>query len=139
MKHFRSTIKKIIPLLLLILIIGLILSRIYSPDPDISPEITIHASDASKHRGKLAEVCGVVASARIVQEISGEPTFINLEKPYPEQQFTAVIWGEHRDAWKISPEELYLNRAVCITGTIRFHEDVPQIIVTTPEQIRFQQ
>jgi len=50
--------------------------------PDISP------AEAAKHIGEKATVCGVVASARYASRSKGQPTFLNLDKPYPNQIFT---------------------------------------------------
>lgn len=38
-------------------------------------------------------MCGVVASTKHVSTSKGRPTFLNLDKPYPDQPFTVVIWA----------------------------------------------
>ena len=55
----------------------------------ISAEHTISAAEASKHVGEKATVCGVVASASYASRTKGQPTFLNLDKPYPDAIFTA--------------------------------------------------
>ncbi|MCC5914706.1 MAG: hypothetical protein JJU46_10055 [Balneolaceae bacterium] len=137
MKRFRKSLKIMLPVVALIMVLGLILSRVYTPEPSQEePEATISATEAAEHTGKTMEVCGDVASADFIPSISGEPTFINFERPHPDQLFTAVIWGNNRSRWRSAPEELYINRTVCVTGRIEMHEGLPQIEATHPEQFR---
>jgi hypothetical protein len=49
------------------------------------------AAEAKDHFGESATVCGEVASTRYVASSKGQPTFLNLDKPYPNQIFTVVI------------------------------------------------
>ena len=37
-----------------------------------------------------------VASAHYAERSKGQPTFINLDKPYPNAPFTVLIWGSDR-------------------------------------------
>ena len=127
------------PVLALVMVAGLILSRVYQPGSrEAEPELRITAFDASDHIGERAEVCGIVESADFRPSIGGEPTFLNLGRPYPDQPFTAVIWGEDRGRWPVPPEERYLTRRICVTGIIREHRGTPQIRVREPRQIREQ-
>lgn len=41
-------------------------------------------------------VCAQVVSTRYGDSSKGQPTFINLDKPYPNQIFTVVIWVGNR-------------------------------------------
>jgi len=52
---------------------------------------TVSAADAASHVGETATVCGTVASAKYSAQSRGSPTFLNLDKAYPNQVFTAVI------------------------------------------------
>jgi hypothetical protein len=52
------------------------------------------AAEAKDHIGKKLIVCGTVVSARHATRSRGQPTFLNLDKPYPNQIFTVVIWGQ---------------------------------------------
>ena len=62
----------------------------------------ISATDAKNHVGEKATVCGRVASARYAMKSSGSPTFIDLDRAYPPQIFTIVIWGGDRRKFGIS-------------------------------------
>jgi len=54
---------------------------------------TITPQDAVKFICQQKTVCGTVASAHFAARSKGQPTFINLDKPYPNQIFTVLIWG----------------------------------------------
>lgn len=55
---------------------------------------SISASEASQHVGQHATVCGEIAGEHTATSSRGTPTFINLDKPYPHQVFTLLIWGK---------------------------------------------
>lgn len=121
---------------MILLVAGLILSRVYNPVAPYAPEVTIPASEAADYTGRRAEVCGRVASASYMPRIRGEPTFVNLGRAHPDQDFTILIWGVNRAKWSVPPERYYLDSEICVTGMIRMHEGTPQIEATSPEQIK---
>ena len=57
------------------------------------PAEPLPAGDAKNHIGERATVCGKVASERTALGSRGQPNFINLDAPYPNQVFTILIWG----------------------------------------------
>jgi len=89
----------------------------------------ITAEDARDHVGEKVVVCGKVASEHFAATTKGQPTFINLDQPYPHQIFTIVIWGSDRPAFSEIPSKL------CVTGTISLSKGVPEIIARSPSQI----
>lgn len=95
----------------------------------------IPAASAADHVGERGTVCGQVASTRYVPSANGEPTFLNLGRPYPDQFVTALIWGEHRPRFDRPPEEHSRGRRICVTGRIDDYRGVPQIVVRRPRQI----
>lgn len=99
---------------------------------------TIAAKEAANHVGKHGTVCGTVASARFASRSRGQPTFLNLDRPYPNHIFTIVIWGSDRLKFNDAPETHYQQKAVCVTGTINAYRGRPQIIAKNPDQIRLQ-
>ena len=52
----------------------------------------ITAGEAKQHIGRSATVCGQVMSPRYAASSRGQPTFLNLDRAYPNQEFTFVIW-----------------------------------------------
>ena len=96
---------------------------------------SIAASEASNYVGSRKTVCGQVASATFAANDSGQPTFLNLDRPYPDQLFTIVIWGRNRDRFAEPPEILYGGIEVCVSGLISQHQGQPQIEVASPAQM----
>lgn len=92
------------------------------------------AAQAAQHVGERATVCGNVASAHYASGSEGQPTFINLDKPYPDQLFTVVVWGDYRTRFA-SPPETWHGR-LCVTGTIKAYHGEPEIDITDPSQVR---
>lgn len=62
-----------------------LLSIPYAEENYITPE------EAYKYIGETKTVCGTVASATYAVRSRGKPTFLNLNKPYPNLVFTLVI------------------------------------------------
>jgi hypothetical protein len=86
---------------------------------------TISAAQAAKHVGERETVCGTIASEHTASSSRGTPTFINLEKPYPEQIFTVLVWGDDR----ANVGRLPRSGRVCATGTITEYHGSPEIVV----------
>jgi DNA/RNA endonuclease YhcR with UshA esterase domain len=89
--------------------------------------------EAARHVGENATVCGVVASATYASRLNAQPTFLNLGKPYPDQVFTAVIFGKDRS--KFGTPETLRGKQVCVMGEIRLYHGKPEIILTDPKQL----
>jgi len=96
----------------------------------------ISASDASKYVGQKKTVCGKIASTKYLSSNSRQPTFLNLDKAYPDQIFTIVIWGSDRKNFPKPPETAYADQKLCVTGTITNYKDKPEIVVNSPGQIQ---
>jgi len=97
---------------------------------------TVTAREAAEHVGERVTVCGKVATVTFAERVRGRPTFINLDKPYPNQIFTAVIWGEDRGKFATPPEIAFQEKRICVTGTVKLYRRRPEIIVRDPSQIR---
>ncbi len=61
-------------------------------------------SEAARYAGKKATVCGQVTSTNYAEDSKGRPTYLNLDRAYPNQKFNAVIPGENRDKFSKPPE-----------------------------------
>jgi len=96
----------------------------------------LSAQEAQSHVGEDACVCGVVASARYVQT-GRQPTFLNLDKPYPNQIFAAVVWGSDRSKFG-EPEKALEGKRICVTGAIELYRGKPEIILHDPAQLTTQ-
>lgn len=95
----------------------------------------ITPTEAEAHVGKQRTVCGRVASTTFVMQSRGQPTFLNLDRPYPNHIFTVVIWEQIRPKFQTPPENFYRGKQICVTGLISTYRGVPQIVVDEPSQI----
>jgi hypothetical protein len=95
---------------------------------------SIAPADAVNHVGQRARVCGKVVSSKYAQSSRRSPTFLNLDKPYPNQALTAVIWGDARPRFKTVPE-LLQDHSICVTGTITLYKGRAEMEVSDPGQI----
>ena len=73
---------------------------------------SISAREAKDHVGQKATVCGKVASANYAVKSPGSPTFLNLDRAYPHQVFTIVIWGGDRSKFG-DPEVSFAKKDMC--------------------------
>ena len=89
---------------------------------------------AKNHVGESATVCGLVVSTKYLESKRRSPTLLDLDKPYPNQPFTIVIWGADRAKFG-KPEDSYANRQACVTGTITEFRGTPEIVAKDPAQI----
>jgi DNA/RNA endonuclease YhcR with UshA esterase domain len=113
----------------------LVLLCLTSPFLRAQPHIT--AAEAKNHIGERATVCGNVVSTRYAARSKGNPTFLNLDEPYPRQVFTILIWGSDRSKFG-DPEARYGNKRVCVTGLIKDYKGVPEVVAEQPSQIEIQ-
>ncbi len=95
------------------------------------------ATEAASHIGERATVCGHVASTRYASSSKSQPTFLNLDKPYPNAIFTVVIWNDDRSKFG-NPEATYRDANVCVNGTISKYRGQPEVVVHEPSQIQKQ-
>jgi hypothetical protein len=108
--------------------LGLLLS------PTVAYAANISAQDAPKHVGETGTICGTVASANFAEKAPGKPTFLDMEKPYPNETFTVLIWGSDRTRFG-APERTFLQKQVCATGQIQLYRGRPQVIIHDPDQL----
>jgi DNA/RNA endonuclease YhcR with UshA esterase domain len=92
---------------------------------------------AKNHIWDNATVCGLVVSTEFVESDERSPTFLDLDHPRPDQPFTIVIWGDHREKFG-TPDVTLANKRVCVTGMIQDFRGTPEIVATDPSQIRLQ-
>src|ERR1700732_1670889 len=95
----------------------------------------VSPSEAKDHVGEVATVCGDVVSTHYAPSTKGQPTFLNLDKPYPNPVFTILIWGSNRSKFA-APENNYKGKRVCATGKITEYRGSPEIVADNPGQIK---
>jgi hypothetical protein len=95
---------------------------------------SLNPEEAASHVGENATVCGLVASARYAAQATAAPTFLDFGKPYPNQIFTAIIFGSDRAKFG-APEISLREKQVCVTGEIFLYQGKPEIILRDPKQL----
>lgn len=96
---------------------------------------TITVEEVKNNVGKTVTVLGKVADARYLSSSSKKPTLLNIDKAFPNQVFTVVIYGENRNAFGYKPEEVLLGKNIFVTGKVTLYSGKPQIEVAKPDQI----
>jgi DNA/RNA endonuclease YhcR with UshA esterase domain len=119
--------------MLLCLIVALALATLILEPALAQNKLT--AAEAKDHVGETATVCGSVASTHYAASTKGQATFLNLDKSYPNQIFTILIWGSNRSKFG-TPETDYKGKRICVTGKIAEYRGVPEIVADHPKQIR---
>jgi hypothetical protein len=89
-----------LPILIILVVLAVSAAQAQKP---------LTAAEAKNHVGEKATICGNVVSTHYAASTRGSPTFINLDKPYPDQIFTALIWGSDRPKFG-DPEEAYRSK-----------------------------
>lgn len=79
---------------------------------------------ASSTVGESATVCGNIASKHTATSSKGTPTFINLDRPYPNQIFTLLIWEDDRKNVGTIPE----SGRICGVGVITEYRGSREIV-----------
>ena len=64
-----------------------------------------------------------------------QPTFLNLDQPYPRQVFTVVIFDDERSKFD-QPEVTFKGKPVCATGRIEMYRGKPEMISNDPARLR---
>lgn len=112
----------------------LILSTILLVAHLATAQKSITAGEAKSHIGEQQTVGGKVVSTRFAENSRGKPTFLNLDRAYPDQIFTVVTWGSDRSKFG-DPETSYRGHQICVTGRISDYRGVPEIVAQAPSQI----
>ncbi len=94
-------------------------------------------SEAKNHIGKTATVCGVVASATYASRSKGKPTFLDLDKPYPNPIFVALIWEDDRPKFG-APETELKGKRICVTGEIKQYRGRPEVVLRDRDQLKIE-
>jgi hypothetical protein len=102
--------------------------------PVVAHAASLSPEQAAGHVGETATVCGLVASATYLPQAPQSPTFLDLGKPFPNQIFSAIIFGSDRLKFGM-PETSMRDKSICVTGTIFLYQGKPKIILHDPKQL----
>jgi endonuclease G, mitochondrial len=82
---------------------------------------------------KEVNICGTVVSTH--KSKKGH-IFINMDKSFPNQIFTATIWKSNVINFSYEPEKFLINKKVCIRGKVKDYEGVPSIYPENEKAIK---
>lgn len=82
-------------------------------------------------------VCAKVQSIYVSNKTK-KTTFINFGNPYPNQKFVVIIFEKDLANFKYEPAIFLANKTVCVTGTVKIYNGLPEIIATEEKQIEIQ-
>ncbi len=95
----------------------------------------INTLQAKENIGKDACVCGKVVSTKFSENGKTNPTYINLDKKFPDQVFTLMIFGKDRENFSYKPEEFLQGKTICVKGKVGEFKGTPQIIANKEKQV----
>lgn len=111
----------------------------YSPAPVIDfSKITstykngIDVKDADDYVGKKVTVCTRVFSIRSTDVI----TQISVGAKYPNNPLTVIIFSKNYSKFKMPLTDLFIEKNICIEGTVTVYKGNPQIIIEDPKDIK---
>lgn len=90
---------------------------------------------AHQAAGRSATIAIARVDGSYQPNVRGQPTFLN-DAPFPNQTFTAVIWGSDRRQFNPPPEGAWQGKALCVSGPVELFQQRPQIVVSSPSQLR---
>ncbi|HEY5371004.1 MAG TPA: hypothetical protein VIJ75_18620 [Hanamia sp.] len=93
----------------------------------------ISIDSVRKHNGELVTVCSKVYGTKFLDK--SQITFIDLGARYPDAPLTIVILGKDRTNFPQSPETLYTDKQICVTGVIKEYKGKFEIDVENPKEI----
>ena len=112
------------------------------PKPPPTPTASlITAAQVREHMWGDAIVCGTVMGSGPITDwsfatgIQHIPSFLNFDRPWPDQPFRVVIWDDDWDEFPENFEAFYKGKQVCATGYIQTFAGEPAMKVRHPDQI----
>ena len=102
--------------------------------PVVARAASLSPEEAADHVGETTTVCGAVASASYLPQAPQSPTFLDLGRPFPNQIFSAIIFGADRAKFG-TPETSMRDKSICVKGTIFLYQGKPKMILRDPKQL----
>ena len=95
----------------------------------------ISIEKAGEHEGDSVIICAKVYGGKFFSNREPTITLLNVGAAYPNSLLTIVIKGDNRTAFSNKPEEFYINKEICVTGTIRIFKGKPEIEISSEKAI----
>jgi hypothetical protein len=91
----------------------------------------ISLSEVAANVGKTVTVCGKVYDARLLKNVIGQPTLMNLGGDFANERVELRIRFEKLANFDYNPSKLFLHKNICITGTITNNFGFAEIAIDT--------
>lgn len=92
----------------------------------------IPVDSAARYVGETVTTCSTVYGVKAMDKV----TFINLAEAYPNSPLTLVIFTKDLGNFSDTPEKLYNNKSICVTGTVKEYKGKEEIIISKQDQIK---
>lgn len=83
----------------------------------------------SNHIGEKIKVCSKVYGVKALEKV----TFLNVGGAYPNSPLSIVIFSKDKIKFKETPNQMYADKNICVTGIIQEYKGKPEIIVSSPD------
>ena len=117
----------LLQLVLLIVITSFLISSAFC-------QAKIGIDSVIQHVGEKVTVCAKVYGTKAMEKV----TFLNLGAAYPDSKLTIVIFAKDVSNFKEVPDQMYQDKNVCVTGVIKEYQGKPEIIASSPDEIKIQ-
>ncbi|MBS1527007.1 MAG: hypothetical protein JST19_15235 [Bacteroidetes bacterium] len=99
-----------------------------------SAQTKIAAKDAAKHLNQTVSICDKIYSSKLIENTG--MVLLDMGDRHPNQYLTVVIKGEDKAKFHANAEEYYKGRDVCVTGKLIDYKGKPEIIVSSPDDLK---
>ena len=101
------------------------------------PKGMMNTAQAKDAIGKKGTVCGTVVATKYHAKGNGKPTFVNLDKKFPNRAFSFTIWHNDRKNFSYNPAKALLGEKICVTSQINEYKGIPVMEIRNEKQIQF--
>jgi DNA/RNA endonuclease YhcR with UshA esterase domain len=92
----------------------------------------VTAQEASQHVGQVVTVTGIIGG--VGHSPRSNTTFINFGAPFPNHDFTAVIFASA--APRFPDVDSWNGKTVSVTGVVKMYRGKPEIVLNSLSQIK---
>ncbi|MEM7370024.1 MAG: DNA/RNA non-specific endonuclease [Bacteroidota bacterium] len=85
---------------------------------------------------KKVNICGTVVSTKLT---SKGHIFLNLDKEFPNQIFTAAIWADNRINFSYDPHIELKDKCICVEGQVRMSKGTPTMELKGEKSVKMWQ
>jgi DNA/RNA endonuclease YhcR with UshA esterase domain len=97
-------------------------------------QTSISIDSVNNYIGRNVIVCNEVYGVKTTDKV----TYINLGAAYPNSPLTVIIFTKDLTNFPESPEKMYGNQHVCVTGALKEYKGKVEIIISKPEDLKVQ-